>query len=57
MTRTAMRYPVFKGLGWSHFPLFIMNNILFVTSLALEPVSRKKGSDGFVTRKFLGLTG
>jgi hypothetical protein len=57
MTRIAMRYPVFKGVGWSHFPLFIMNDIHFVTSHVLETVSRKQGSDWFVTREFLGRTG
>ncbi len=40
-----LRYHIFKGVEWSHFPLFIMNKILFfsgfillVASLALEPV-------------------
>ncbi len=60
----SLRYHIFKGVEWSHFPLFIMNKILacsgfilLVASLALEPVYRKQGAAWFVTRKFLGRTG
>ena len=59
-----LRYHIFKGVEWSHFPLFIMNKILafsgfilLVASLALEPVYRKQGTAWFTTRKFLGRTG
>jgi len=59
-----LRYHIFKGVEWSHFPLFIMNKILafsgfiiLVASLALEPVYRKQGAGWFATRKFLGRTG
>jgi len=59
-----LRYHIFKGVEWSHFPLFIMNKILsfsgfilLVASLALEPVYRKQGATWFSTRKFLGRTG
>jgi len=59
-----LRYHFFKGVEWSHFPLFIMNKILafsgfviLITSLALEPVYRKQGAAWFTTRKFLGRTG
>jgi len=59
-----LRYHVFKGVEWSHFPLYIMNKILafsgfilLVASLALEPVYRKHGAAWFTMRKFLGRTG
>ena len=59
-----LRYHIFKGVEWSHFPLFITNKIfafagfiLLVASIALEPVYRKQGAAWFVTRKFLGRTG
>jgi DMSO/TMAO reductase YedYZ heme-binding membrane subunit len=59
-----LRYHIFKGVEWSHFPLFIMNKILafsgfilLVASLALEPVYLKQGEAWFTTRKFLGRTG
>jgi DMSO/TMAO reductase YedYZ heme-binding membrane subunit len=59
-----LRYHLFKGVAWSHFPLFIMNKIisfsgfiLLVASLALEPLSRNKGETWLLTRKFLGRTG
>ena len=59
-----VRYHIFKGVEWSHFPLFIMNKILafsgfilLVASFALEPVYRKRGTAWFVTRRFLGRTG
>ena len=59
-----LRYHIFKGVEWSHFPLFIMNKILafsgfilLVASLALEPVYRKQGTAWLTTRKFLGRTG
>ncbi len=59
-----LRYNIFKGVEWSHFPLFIMNKILafsgfvlLVLSLALEPLYRKQGPQWFVTRKFMGRTG
>ncbi len=59
-----LRYHIFKGVEWSHFPLFIMNKILslsgfllLVASLALEPVYRKQGATWLTTRKFLGRTG
>jgi DMSO/TMAO reductase YedYZ heme-binding membrane subunit len=59
-----LRYHIFKGVEWSHFPLFIMNKILafsgfilLVASLALEPVYRKQGEAWLTTRKFLGRTG
>ena len=59
-----MRYHIFKGVEWSHFPLFIMNKILafsgfilLVVSLALEPFCRKQGAAWITTRKFLGRTG
>jgi len=59
-----LRYHIFKGVEWSHFPLFIMNKILafsgfilLVVSLALEPVYRKQGAAWLTTRKFLGRTG
>lgn len=59
-----LRYHIFKGVEWSHFPLFTMNKILsfsgfllLVASLALEPVYRKQGEAWFTTRKFLGRTG
>jgi hypothetical protein len=60
----TLRYHVFKGVAWSHFPLFIMNKILsfagfilLVASVALEPAYRKQGAAWMVTRKFLGRTG
>jgi hypothetical protein len=60
----TLRYHVFKGVEWSHFPLFIMNKILafsgfilLVASFALEPAYRKQGAAWFVTRKFIGRTG
>ena len=59
-----LRYHIFKGVEWSHFPLFIMNKILafsgfiiLVASFALEPVYRKQGVAWFTMRKFLGRTG
>lgn len=60
----VLRYHIFKGVEWSHFPLFIMNKILsfsgfllLVASLALEPIYRKQGARWFATRKYLGRTG
>jgi hypothetical protein len=60
----VLRYHVFKGVEWSHFPLLIMNKILsfagfilLVASLAGETVYRKQGAGWFATRKFLGRTG
>jgi len=60
----TLRYHIFKGVEWSHFPLFIMNKILafsgfilLVASLALEPLYRKQDEAWFTTRKFLGRTG
>jgi hypothetical protein len=60
----TLRYHIFKGVEWSHSPLFIMNKILafsgfilLVVGLALEPVYRKQGATWLVTRKFLGRTG
>ena len=59
-----LRYHIFKGVEWSHFPLFILNKILafagfmmLVLSFGLEPVYRKKGPEWFSIRKFLGRTG
>jgi hypothetical protein len=59
-----LRYHIFKGVEWSHFPLFIMNKIfsfsgfiILVTSLALEPFNRKRAAAWFTTRRFLGRTG
>ncbi len=61
---TILRYHVFKGVEWVHFPLYIMNKILsfsgfilLVLSIALDPVYRKQGPGWFETRKFLGRTG
>ncbi len=59
-----LRYNIFKGVEWTHFPLFIMNKILafagfvlLVLSMGLEPIYRKQGMQWFITRKFLGRTG
>ena len=59
-----LRYHVFKGVEWSHFPLYSMNKILsfsgfllLVMSVGLGPIYKKKGQDWFVIRKFLGRTG
>ena len=59
-----VRYNIFKGVEWSHFPLFIMNKILafsgfvlLVLSLGLEPIYRKQGVQWLITRKFIGRTG
>jgi len=59
-----VRYHIFKGVEWTHFPLFILNKILafsgfvlLVLSLALEPVYRKRGPGWFDIRKYLGRTG
>ncbi len=58
-----LRYNIFKGVEWTHFPLYIMNKILafsgfllLVLSLALEPAYRKQGAAWFATRKFLSRT-
>jgi hypothetical protein len=59
-----LRYHIFKGVEWQHFPLFIMNKILafsgfllLVLSVGLEPVYGKKGPEWFTMRKFLGRSG
>jgi hypothetical protein len=61
---TIVRYYIFKGVEWTHFPLFILNKILalsgfilLVLSLALDPYYRKRGPEWFEIRKYLGRTG
>jgi DMSO/TMAO reductase YedYZ heme-binding membrane subunit len=61
---TIVRYHIFKGIGWEHFALLIMNKImafsgfiLLVLSVGLDPVYRKKGKEWLIIRKFLGRTG
>jgi hypothetical protein len=60
----TLRSHIFKGVEWSHLPLFIMNKILafsgfilLVASLAPEPLYRKQGEAWFTTCKFPGRTG
>ena len=45
-----LRYNIFKGVEWAHFPLFMLN-------MGLDPIYRGKGKEWFVIRKFLGRTG
>lgn len=59
-----LRYHVFKGVEWTHFPLFIMNKIfafsgfvLLLLSFALEPVYRRLGPLWFESRKYIGRSG
>lgn len=59
-----LRYHIFKGVEWQHFPLLILNKIfafsgflLLLGSVGLEPVYRKRGPEWFATRKFLGRSG
>jgi len=59
-----LRYNVFKGVEWTHFPLYVMNKIfsftgfiLLVLSFALEPVSNKTRRQLLEVRKYLGRTG
>ena len=61
---TILRYHLFKGVDWSHFPLYSMNKILafagfllLVMSVGMEPIYRKRGQEWFVIRKFVGRTG
>lgn len=61
---TILRYHIFKGVEWSHFPLYSMNKILsfsgfmlLLLSVGLEPFYRKRGHEWFTIRKFLGRTG
>jgi hypothetical protein len=60
----VLRYHVFKGVDWRHFPLYTMNKIfsvsgftLLVLSIAFEPVTRDKDQSVKETRINLERTG